>query len=125
MDRISGRILNVEADRDGSTVTQDALSGTSTLYMEDATDFTETGGQLVLLDGSRVTYDSADMDEDTVTLTDPLVDDVLDYGELVGSQRLVQPGDLIRPADERDAARGWGRLRHATGILGIIASRAG
>lgn len=76
IDRIDGRILNVLSETDGSAVVSDAFVGDSTLSVDDATDFHERGGKLVLHDGSKITYDSADMDADTVTLTDPLVIDV-------------------------------------------------
>lgn len=78
IEKIDGRVLSVHHHKDGSAVTQAYSAGATTLDVEDATDFHEEGGTLVLPDGSKPTYDSADMDDDTITLTSGLTIDLED-----------------------------------------------
>jgi len=73
---ILGYVLNVSLERAGSSVVADASSGDTVLYFEDASDFAEEGGSVKLQNGDTVEYDSADMDADTITLTNPLTIDV-------------------------------------------------
>jgi len=67
-----GTVLDVYKEYAGSPTTQDAFTGDTVLYLEDASDFAEEGGTLVLDDGIPLEYDSADLDADTVSLTVPL-----------------------------------------------------
>lgn len=72
---IRGFVIDVYVDGAGSSLTVDVSAGASVLSVQDASDFAEAGGTLVLPDGTKAEYDSADMDADTVTLSAGLADD--------------------------------------------------
>lgn len=78
MQRLNGRILAVQTDTDGSTAAADAAVSDTVLYVNDASDFHEGGGQLKLDDGKLITYSSADMDADSISLVAPLAIEVLE-----------------------------------------------
>ena len=73
---LHGRVLDVYQEHGGSPTNDGRLAGHTTLSLEDASDFAEEGGTLVLQDGTLAEYDSADMDTDVISLTDPLPLDV-------------------------------------------------
>lgn len=107
-----GRILAVTQEYLGSEVVGDYLAGVTSLVVEDATDFNENGGVLVLND-AQVAYTAVDEDTKTLTLATPLPADAVDgdtiklwdgtqvVGDLVA---LVALDDMDDDADAVEAA---------------------
>lgn len=68
----SGHISNVFTKHIGSELALDATAGAMVLTVEDAFDFSETGGELEI-NGEFLTYSLVDRDENLISLVDPLV----------------------------------------------------
>jgi hypothetical protein len=65
-----GRIVSVDIRTLGDNLVADTASGATSLVVEDAYDFDETGGQLVI-GGVVITYTAVDDETGTITLLDP------------------------------------------------------
>lgn len=68
---LEGLISDVISSNAGSSLLVDAALAATTLFVEDASSFDETGGQLKLNDdaGTVIDYDSCDKDLETITLS--------------------------------------------------------
>lgn len=76
-----GRVTAVVVEPAGSSLSEDALTGETSLSVVDAYDFNEAGGQIVLGDGTTLTYTSADQESDVLTLSAPLISDLWVQGD--------------------------------------------
>lgn len=68
---ISGLIRDVSIEVAGSSLAADAAISATVLYLDDASDFNESGG-IVSINAVIYNYSSADLDADTITLASPL-----------------------------------------------------
>lgn len=68
LEQFFGRIVDVVRRTDGDELVTAAAIGATVLYVEDTTDFDETGGQ-VLLGGTVYAYSKVDHDANTLTLS--------------------------------------------------------
>lgn len=64
----TGTLWHLESTPAGVTLKEDHAAGATTLTVHDAVEASETGGDLVLPDGTRITYTAADLGADTITL---------------------------------------------------------
>lgn len=80
---LRGQVNSVRAEKSGSALAADAAIAATVLYVDDASDFAETGGTLALESGDKVEYNSADMDADSITLA-------------AGLTEAFEEGDFIR-----------------------------
>lgn len=64
----NGFITNVAVVKAGSNLALDAALSATTLFVDDASDFNESGGT-VEINGTTYTYTAADLELDTITLT--------------------------------------------------------
>lgn len=69
--RLQGRVTNVSDDDLGSSLDGDHAVGATTLKVNNAADFDEDGGTLVIND-QQIVYTSCDDDTDTITLSEGL-----------------------------------------------------
>lgn len=83
---IEGRLISVWPTEAGSAVTADTFAGVTAIAVEDAGDFNESGGNLILPDGTVAAYTSVDMDTDTITLASATTADLVE-----GDYILVSP----------------------------------
>ena len=75
------RVVSVVTNPAGSSLREEALAGHTVLQVEDAADFNEEGGSILLEDSTVLTYTEADTEEDTLTLAAPLAVDVWVTGD--------------------------------------------
>lgn len=64
----TGTLWHLESTPAGVTLAADHAAGATTLSVHDAVEASEMGGTLVLPDGTRIDYSSADLGADTITL---------------------------------------------------------
>lgn len=69
-----GNVISVEVNTLGSAIDAAALAGETVLTVDDAADFPEDGGQVVI-NSTIYLFDSTDLDADTLTLSTPLLAD--------------------------------------------------
>jgi hypothetical protein len=67
-----GTVTSVAANPLGSELITDAAAGDTVLFVDMADHFAEEDGGQLLLNGALLSYDSADPDAETVTLSSPL-----------------------------------------------------
>lgn len=106
-----GTVVNVFETTIGDELAVDAPPGSTSITLVDAVDFDEEGGTALVAD-ELVTYDSADLDTDTLALSAPLAGSYL-----AGDSVLVQPASYERTAvvelDEGDGEAIDARVPHA------------
>lgn len=102
MTEVYGTVLDVSTQNVATELTEPALSGSTTVHVEDASIFSETGGTILIGD---VIYDyqTADIDTGVLVLTTPLVNDI----DLFDAVEIYPPAPdkvaLISLGDESDA----------------------
>jgi hypothetical protein len=110
---LSGKLLNVDIDTMGDELTADAATGATTLQVDDAKDFDEDGGQL-LLNGTVYTYLTVDDDAGTIALAEPLAADAQDGDDVQVWDAQYNDVSQVMTADvELHAADGGGDPIHA------------
>ena len=79
------RVASIVTQPAGSSLVSEARTGATTLHVQDAADFNEDGGQVLLPDRSTVlSYVSADQELNTLTLAAPLASDLWVVGSVDG-----------------------------------------
>lgn len=103
---IHGTLLSLSEQTAGDAVDTVASLGATTLSLYDVSDFDEDGGAVVINSGVY-TYDSVDMDADTIHLTSGLsagaaVDDRVDIWDAEGNVTVTERTALVMVDDQAD-----------------------